>query len=126
MGIRYTVEVEVACVVLVACEPQAQAMANAVVVEDDRRMQERMQKTEKSERGFRIFRTVEKAEMAVFRGGLAGQDRRDARRGVAELRADGKPDGEFVHHELVALDDLIPERIAEHENLNTVLHRKFS
>ena len=67
-----------------------------------------MQKPEKGERGFRPFRTVEKAEMAVFRGRFAGQDRRDAGRGVAELRADRKPDGKLLHHKTIALDNLVP------------------
>ena len=125
-GVRHAVEVEISREVLVTRYPHAHAVADAVVVEDDRRMQEGMQKTENAERGLRIFRTVEEAEMAVFRGRFAGQDRRDARRGVAELRADGKPDGKFIHHELVALDDFIPERIAEHENLDTVFQSKIS
>ena len=101
--------------------PQAQTVADAVVVEDDRGMQEGMQEPEKGERGLRIFRTVEKAEMTVFRGRLAGQDRRDARRGIAELRTDRQAHRKFIHHEAVALDDLVPERVAEHKNLNTIL-----
>ena len=107
-------------------QPEAHAVADAVVVEDDRRMQEGMQEAEKGERGFRVLRTVKKAEMAVFRGRFAGQDRRDARRGIAELRADGKAHRKLIRHEAVTLDDLVPERIAEHKDFHTVLQSSFS
>ena len=118
--IRHTVKVEVPREFQAPRHPHAHAVADAVVVEDDRGMQERMQEPEDIERRFRVFRTVEEAEMAVFRGRFAGQDRRDAGRGVTELGADGKADGKFVGHEAIVLDDLVPERIAEHKNLDTV------
>ena len=89
-------------------------------------MKEGMQEPEKGERRFRFLWSVEKTEMTVFRRRLPGQDRRDAGRGIAELRANRKPYGKVLRHEPVALDDFVSERIAEHKNLNMSLQGMIS